>query len=504
MKKNFYVSTPIYYPNNNLHIGHAYTTVLADIIARYKKSFGYNVYFVTGSDEHGQKIYVSALKEKKDTRKFVDNIIKNFKELWKELEINYDHFIRTTDEKHMQFVKNIFNELLKKGEIYKGVYTGLYCIHDEEFFTKSQAKNNLCPNCGRELQKISEEAYFLKVSKYKKWIESALKNDDILLPKTRVNELLKNFVKDLQDLSITRKNVNWGIKINNESDDVIYVWFDALLNYLSTLTYDKSNLKINDVWSKNSNTEILQIIGKEITRFHAIYWPIILKMLNYREPKILSHGWIIDDSGDKMSKSKNNAVSPIELIKKYGKDSIRFYLINGISIGEDGKFSENLLIKNINGVLVNKYSNLINRTTKLFLKKRKDGVIPKRENNKIKIINSTKENLNKIKNNYIKEMNNYSFHQASKSIIKYLDELNNYFDKSAIWKIEDKKKLDNHFNFLFNEIWNLSILFSPILIDSTREILKMYKEKEISFAKWDKDFSNIKIKNIDILFKRLK
>lgn len=495
-KKRFYVTTPIYYPNNNLHIGHAYTTVLADIINRYKKENNYETYFITGSDEHGEKIYLSAKKENKNPQEFVDKIIINFKNLWNLLGIEYDNFIRTTDKIHTDFVQESFYKLLKQKEIYKGKYSGLYCIYDEEFFTKTQAKDNKCPNCGRELKYLEEDTYFLKISKYKDWIKNKLEKEDFLKPKSRKNELLKNFIPELKDLSITRENVHWGINLKEEENQSIYVWFDALHNYLSTFKYKNSKWNIEDVWSKNSNVEILQIIGKEITRFHAIYWPIILKMYDYKLPQILSHGWIVDLDGKKMSKSMNNFIQPEKLIKKYGKDAIRFFLINNISIGEDGKFSEELIKKNINGILVNKYSNLINRMLSILFKKT-NGIIYK--NNKFE---KEEEIFNKLRDEFKKEMDSYSFFEASKIIINFVDKLNNFIDKKEIWNLKDKT-LEENLYFVFKEIWNLSILFAPILIDTNKKILKMFQEKENNFNQWNKDFNNKKIIKIDFLFKRI-
>ncbi|BDV02694.1 MAG: methionine--tRNA ligase [Candidatus Hepatoplasma vulgare] len=494
--KQFYVTTPIYYPNNNLHIGHAYTTVLADIINRYKKNDNYETYFLTGSDEHGEKIYLSAKKENKSPKEFVDKIIINFKNLWSLLGIEYDHFIRTTDETHINFVQESFNKLLEEKKIYKGKYSGLYCVYDEEFFTKTQAKNNKCPNCNRELIYLEEDTYFLKISEYKDWIKNKLETNDFLKPKSRRNELLKNFIPELKDLSITRENIHWGINLKNDEKQTIYVWFDALNNYLSTFKYKNSKWKIDDIWNKKSNVEILQIIGKEITRFHAIYWPIILKMYGYKLPQILSHGWIVDLDGKKMSKSMNNFIQPEKLIKKYGRDAIRFFLINNISIGEDGKFSEELLKKNINGILVNKYSNLINRMLSILFKKT-NGIIFKSEKFK-----KEENEFDNLKDEFKEKLNSYSFFESSKLIINFTDKLNIFIDKNEIWNLKNKD-LEEHLYFIFKEIWNLSILFSPILIDSSKKILEMFQEENHNFDNWNKNLDNKKIIKIDFLFKKI-
>ncbi len=500
VKKYFYVSTPIYYPNDKLHIGHAYTTVLADMISRFKKLDGYNTFFTTGSDEHGKKIEDKAKEAKQDPFSFVTNIIENFKYLWKILDIDYDHFIRTTDKQHEEFVKDKFFELEKKGFVYKDNYEGWYCKSDESFFTETQLKNHKCPECGKDVELVKEESYFLKISLFKEYIKNLLSNTDLLIPKHRTKELINNFVNDLQDLSITRTSFDWGIKINEKH--IIYVWLDALLNYISTLTYgNDKNFKIDDVWSKESNFEILQIVGKEITRFHAIYWPIILEMLNYKEPKILAHGWIISEEGSKMSKSLGNVVDPIELIEKYGSDSLRFYLVNNIVTSEDGKFSEELLVKNINGVLVNKFSNLVIRTDKM-VKKYKNSIVPTLDDIsklEIELDNSFKINFNKYKEN----MNNYKFSESSKNIIEYIEDINGYIDKTEPWKKSDSKEINTILNTLIKHIHNASIMFSPILPKSTLTLEKWLSTKIVSFDNLNKDFKEVKLNNIEFLFKRI-
>lgn len=491
-KNKFFVTTPIYYPNSNLHIGHAYSTLIADILKRYKKLQGYETFFLTGSDEHGQKIEDTAKSKNIDPKNFVDEIIINFKILWKLLDIDYDHFIRTTDKEHINYVQNNFSILEKKGHIYKGEYEGLYCKFDETFYPQNQVKNNECPECKRKLISLKEESYFLKVNNYKEWIKNELLTTDLLWPKYRTNELINNFVNNLQDLSITRKSITWGIKVKNDNSHIIYVWLDALQNYLSTFTYKNKPWKIEEVWGKNSKTEIIQIVGKEITRFHGIYWPIILNMLDYKNPKILAHGWIVSESGDKMSKSLNNVIDPIKVIKKYGSDVVRFFLIYSIQIGEDGKFSEDNLVNVFNGILVNKYSNLVNRTISM-IQKYCEGVVPSQGTNIIKIDKNLDFQLKNLIEKYHENFSNNNLTQALKIAIIYIEELNKFIDTQKPWNINDEKVLATILNYLIKNIWNSAILLSPFLVKATLEIEVIFDKKITSFKDLNFDFKNLNL-----------
>lgn len=501
MSKKFYVTTPIYYPNDKLHIGHAYTTTLADYISRYKKLQGYDVMFVTGSDEHGQKIQDKAREANQDTLDFVTNIVDGFKKLWKSMNIDYDIFIRTTDKIHENYVKKSFTEFMDLGFIYKDFYTDLYCKSDEAYFTKTQAPDGICPICGNKLELISEESYFLKISSFKNWIKDKLENSDILIPKHRTKELINNFVEELQDLSISRTSFDWGIKIDEDNKHVIYVWLDALQNYISALSYPNSKFSIDEVWNKNSDVELLQLVGKEITRFHSIYWPIILEIKNYREPKVLAHGWLVTDDGDKMSKSKGNVVDPNKLIDLYGSDALRFYLINNIVTSEDGRFSNDLLEETINSILVNKYSNLISRTDAM-VKKYSDNIVPKfiDDNERIKLF----ERLSAIEGNYHKTMNKYDFSKSTKLIVNYIDELNGYIDITEPWK-KDGQELDTILNTLITGIFNVNIILSSILINKTKKVFKWLSiNSVVKFNDMNKDFSGVKLNNIEHLYERIK
>ncbi len=504
MSKKFYVSTPIYYPNAKLHIGHAYTTTLADYINRYKKFRGYETYFVTGSDEHGQKLETEAAKNKEDPLIFVTRVTKTFINLWKELGISYDHFIRTTDIEHETYVRNNFSKLLKENFIYKGNYSGWYCQSDEAFFTEIQlTKEHRCPVCNKEVEWITEESYFLKIAEFKKFIKDKLENTSLLTPSYRVIELVNNFINDLQDLSITRTSFDWGIKTKEDKKHVIYVWLDALQNYLSTLTYKNSSWSVETVWKKDSKVEILQLVGKEITRFHAIYWPIILEMLGYRMPTILAHGWLVSDDGEKMSKSIGNVVDPLEIINLFGRDSLRFFLVNNIVTGDDGRFSLDLLKETINGILVNKYSNLVFRTN-VMIKKYFAGVVPEK-NRKTKLEINLKKELNAFKKEYFILMDNYEFSKATKILINYVEELNKYIDLSTPWSKVGDDYLGTILNFLITEIFNVTSCLGAILIDSADQVYKWLSFEEIPTEKdWDHDFSKTKLKKLDHLFSRLK
>lgn len=478
--KKILITTPIYYPNNNLHIGHAYTTILADIYKRYKIMQGYEVFFLTGSDEHGQKIAEVAEKNNQNPKEYVDKIINNFKSLWEKLDIKYDYFIRTTDLYHQKYVQETFEEFLNKNYIYKDKYMGLYCKYDETFFTKKQAINgNICPECKRKLINLEEESYFLKVTLFEKWIKNTLEKTNLLIPSHFRKELINNFLNNsFSDLSITRNSLKWGINTLNDKNHVIYVWFDALLNYLSVFNNPVSKYKIEDVWSKDSKWEIFQIIGKEITRFHAIYWPIILKMKNYRIPKIFSHGWIITDQGEKMSKSKNNAINPLNLIEKYSSDAIRFYLVKNIILGEDGKFSEDLLKRTINGILVNKYSNLIARTDKMINKYNKGFILEK-----VKKTSFEKEielEIKQIKNNYYKFMDKFILNQAIEEVIKYIEILNKYIENREPWKERNLEYLQTILHFLAENIFDLSYLLSPFIPKSFEQVQNWLNKKDFS------------------------
>ena len=359
MNKTYYLTTPIYYPSGNPHIGHCYTTVACDTIARFKRMQGYDVMFLTGTDEHGQKIELKAAEKGVTPKEYVDEIVANFKRLWETMHISYDRFIRTTDDYHIETVQKIFKKLYEKGYIYKSTYKGKYCTPCESFWTESQLVDGKCPDCGREVKEANEEAYFLRLSNFADKIEKFLTETDYLQPKSRVNEMVNNFIKPgLEDLCVSRTSFTWGIPVDFDSKHVVYVWVDALSNYISALGY--GNEKYNDFekyWPAD-----MHMTAKEIVRFHSIVWPIILMMLDLPLPKHLyGHGWI-NFNGDKMSKSKGNVVDPFVLCERYGVDAVRYQILRDMPYGSDCNFTNELMLTRINADLANDLGNLVSRT----------------------------------------------------------------------------------------------------------------------------------------------
>ncbi|MBI3307360.1 MAG: methionine--tRNA ligase [Candidatus Omnitrophica bacterium] len=371
-EKKYYLTTPLYYVNAKPHIGHAYTNVLCDTFARYRRFLGEDVFFLTGTDEHGTKIEKAAREQSKDPRTYVDEMVPQFKSLWETLGIQYDYFIRTTDEAHKKSVQNILKDLEAKGEIYKASYKGWYCTPCESFWTKLQLKEGKCPDCGRDVQELSEENYFFKLSKYQDWLIKYIQENDFIRPEIRKNEILGFLREPLEDLCITRPRARlaWGIDYPNSKDHVVYVWFDALINYISAAGFMADDKKFRTLWPAD-----LQVVGKDILRQHAVYWPIMLKACGVEMPKlVLAHGWWTME-GAKVSKSRGNAVDPIELVKKYSVDALRYFLMREVTIGNDGAFSEDLLAERYTSDLANDLGNLWFRFTSM-LEKYFAGAIP--------------------------------------------------------------------------------------------------------------------------------
>ena len=377
MKKNYYITTPIYYPSATLHIGHAYCTTCCDVIARFRRIKGYDTYFLTGTDEHGEKIEKNANAKGVTPQEFVDEIVLGVKKLWNALEITNDDFIRTTQERHYQVVQKVFSQLLKQGDIYLGTYEGWYCTPCESFWTDTQVgENHICPDCGREVHKAKEDAYFFKVSKYAdRLIKFYDEHPEFIEPESRKNEMLNTFIRPgLEDLCISRTSFSWGVPIKENPKHIIYVWIDALVNYISALGYMSEETELfKKFW--NDDTEIVHVIGNDITRFHTIYWPILLMALDLRLPdKIFVHGLLMMKDG-KMSKSRGNVVDPFPLIERYGVDSVRYYLVRETIFGQDGTFSPEQFVERINMDLANSYGNLLNRTVSMIFKYF-DGKVP--------------------------------------------------------------------------------------------------------------------------------
>ena len=477
--KKYYITTPIYYPSANFHIGHCYTTVIADSIARYKKQNGYDVYFLTGSDEHGLKIQRKAEALGITPKEYVDKIIEDAKDLWSSLGIEYDRFIRTTDPDHVEVVQKIFKKLYDKGDIYKGEYKGLYCTPCESFWTESQLVDGKCPDCGRDVEEASEEAYFFRLSKYQdRLVEYIETHPDFIQPVSRKNEMINNFIKPgLEDLCVSRTTFNWGIPVSFDPKHVIYVWIDALSNYISALGYlTEDDSKFKKYWPAD-----LHIVGKEIVRFHTIIWPILLMALDLPLPKqVFGHGWLVINGG-KISKSLGNYKDPREYIATYSKDAIRYYLLREVPFGSDGTFSEDLLVSRYNTDLANTVGNLVNRTLSM-LTKYFDGVIVKSDvktefdDGLISLVESTKVKVDAY-------MDKLEIPEALDSIFEIFRRSNKYIDETTPWILAKEENKDKLKTVLYNLIESIrigAILLLPFIPDTANEILRQINTKNIT------------------------
>ncbi len=461
--KTFYITTPIYYPSDKLHIGHSYTTVAADAMARYKRLKGYDVMFLTGTDEHGQKIQRIAEEKGITPKEYVDTIVAGIKDLWKLLDISNDRFIRTTDKQHEEAVQKIFKQLYDQGDIYKSEYEGWYCTPCESFWTQHQLKEDRCPDCNREVERTKEESYFFRLSKYQdKLIKLIEGSPEFIQPTSRQNEMLNNFLRPgLEDLCVSRTTFNWGIPVSFDDKHVVYVWVDALSNYITALGYLSQK---DDDYKKYWPADV-HLVGKEIVRFHTIIWPAMLMALGETLPKqIFGHGWLLLEGG-KMSKSKGNVVDPVVLVDKYGKDAIRYFLLREVPFGADGIFSNEALIIRINSDLANDLGNLINRTNAM-IKKYFSGRLPG-ENESGEFDEQLKELAISITDKVEGYMDNLQFSSALSEIWKLVSRTNKYIDETMPWVLaKDEEKSARLAGVLYNlaeSIRIISVLIEPFM-----------------------------------------
>ncbi len=515
-KKNFYITTPIYYASGNIHIGHTYCCVCADTIARYKRLAGYNVRFMTGSDEHGQKIQEKAEAAGLEPKAYVDKIADSFKEVWKALDISYDWYVRTTDDYHVSVVQKVFSELLEKGDIYLGEYKGWYCTPDETFWSDSQVVvdekgNHFCPDCHRPVHLDSEKAYFLNVKKFVPWLlEFYAKNPDFF-SKDKMNEMINTFIKPgLEDLCITRTSFTWGIPIKEDPKHVVYVWIDALLNYISALGYKSDDDHLfKTFWGDDS--EIVHLVGRDITRFHTIYWPILLKALNLREPdKVIVHGLLLTKSGVKLSKSLGNAISPYPLIEKYGVDSLRYYMVREIRFGEDGNFTPAQFVDRLNSDLANSYGNLVNRTLSM-INKYFEGVIPEYAEPTSDITRKLYQDIEEKLIQYNAFMEDMKITEGAEKAIELVNLGNKYFDDIAPWTQAKNNNIVLLKECLYAaaEIIRIgSIILSPMMPNKTVDALNQENVPEelrtLASTHTIGKLSGIHINSLSALFPRLK
>ena len=501
MNSKFYVTTPIYYPSGKFHIGTAYTTVLADSIKRYHILKGEDAYMLTGTDEHGQKIEEKAKENGKTPKKYVDEMAAQAKELWAKMKIEYDDFIQTTEPRHEIIAQKIFDIFMEKGDIYKGEYEGWYCVPCETYFTETQLIDGKCPDCGREVKLMKEEAYFFNMKKYAdKLLKYYEEHPDFIKPEYRKNEMINNFIKPgLEDLCVTRTSFDWGIKVLKDPKHVIYVWLDALTNYITALGY----LSEDDGLFKKYWPADLQIVGKDIARFHLIYWPIFLMALDLPIPKtILVHNWITMKDG-KMSKSKGNVIYPETLIEKYGLDATKYFLLREMPVNQDGIFSPEAFIERYNFDLCNDLSNLLNRTVSM-VNKYFDGNVPN--------YNGTPNDVDKEFEEYTKNQislfeqkwNNYEIANSIQEIWNLIARTNKYIDETLPWalaKEEQKEKLESCMYHLIENLREIAILIKPFMNDTADNILGQIGITNNEFKTWDSLKLYDKVRDVQVIQK---
>jgi len=511
-KKTFYITTPIYYPSGNMHIGHTYTTVAADSMTRFKKMTGYDAYFLTGTDEHGQKIERKAADAGVTPKQYVDKIVDATKDLWKLMDIEYDDFIRTTDLRHEKVVQKIFKKFFDQGDIYKHEYEGQYCTPCESFWTPTQLKNGCCPDCGRPTELVREESYFFRMSKYQDWLIDYIEtHPDFIQPASRANEMLNNFLRPgLQDLCVSRTSFKWGVPVDFDPKHVVYVWIDALSNYITAMGYmSDDDTLMQKFWPAD-----VHLVGKEIVRFHTIYWPIMLHALGLPLPKqVFGHGWLLF-GGDKMSKSKGNIEYPQPIVARYGSDALRYYLMREMPFGADGNYTNEAMLTRVNADLANDLGNLVSRTMAM-IEKYFDGFVPAWNENAVDeaLDLPLREHCANLPKLVEEQMDKLQFSQALVEIWKVIGECNKYIDATQPWVLgkdpEKQDRLGNVMRMLAECIRFVAVLIAPVMPRTPERIFAQLGLNDESLKTWDslKEFgllpAGTKVCKGEALFPRL-